>query len=83
MIDPATGEITDSWDVIGEWSEPLDWQEARPAIFVRGHDVYVTDPATNSVHRLDGHTGEVLASVELDAAPNEIAGVAAEDDHED
>ncbi len=83
VIDPATGEISDSWDVIGEWSEPLDWQEARPAIFVRGHDVYVTDPATNSVHRLDGHTGEVLASVELDAAPNEIAGVSVEDEHED
>nr|WP_231479811.1 MULTISPECIES: hypothetical protein [unclassified Microbacterium] len=33
----------------------------------------MTEPAANSVHAVDLTTGEVIASVEIDHLPNEIA----------
>ncbi|MEU4689223.1 zinc metallochaperone AztD [Actinoplanes sp. NPDC023714] len=75
VTDPATGTLTASWPVVGAWTEPLDWQQPRPALFVRGGDAYVTEPATKEVHRVDLATGTVTGSVTLDAIPNEISGV--------
>lgn len=75
VIDPESGEIERSIDVVDEWTEPLDWQEPRPAIFVREGVAYVTDPAGQAVHSVDLASGEVTASAELDAAPNELSGV--------
>ncbi|MDM4781134.1 MULTISPECIES: zinc metallochaperone AztD [unclassified Micromonospora] len=74
VIDPATGKLTSSWPVVGAWKEPMEWQEPRPALFVRGDDAYVTEPATKKVHRLDLTTGKIVGSVTLDAIPNEISG---------
>lgn len=74
VFDPASGEMKKSWPVVGEWTEPAEWQQPRPSLFVRGNDAYVTEPATRSVHRLDLDTGEVAADVRLDAVPNEISG---------
>jgi DNA-binding beta-propeller fold protein YncE len=73
VIDPATGDITDAFPVVEAWEGPAEWQDAHPAITVEGDIAYVTEPATNEVHAVDLTTGEVLASVTLDAAPNEIA----------
>ncbi|WP_422742663.1 zinc metallochaperone AztD [Micromonospora sp. WMMD754] len=74
VVDPTSGKLTSSWPVVGAWKEPMEWQEPRPALFVRGDDAYVTEPATKKVHRLDLTTGKVVGSVTLDAVPNEISG---------
>ncbi len=73
VLDPATGELTDEFPVIGAWEGPAEWQDAHPAIKIDGDIAYVTEPATDEVHAVDLTTGEVVASVTLDAAPNEIA----------
>jgi hypothetical protein len=73
VIDPATGELTDSWPVVEAWEGPAEWQDAHPAIVVAGDVGYVTEPAANTVHAVDLTTGEVLSSRQLDVTPNEIA----------
>lgn len=73
VLDPATGELTDEFPVIGAWEGPTEWQDAHPAIKIDGDIAYVTEPATDEVHAVDLTTGEIVASVTLDAAPNEIA----------
>jgi len=76
VLDPETGEVTDSFPVVEAWEGPAEWQDAHPAIVVAGNVAYVTEPASNSVHAVDLTTGEVLASAELDVTPNEIAPAA-------
>lgn len=72
VIDPESGEITLSIDVVEEWVEPEAWQEPRPALTVAGEIAYVTEPATNQIHAVDIVGGDVLASYELEVVPNEI-----------
>lgn len=76
VLDPETGEITDSYPVIEAWEGPAEWQDPHPAIVVAGDIAYVTEPAADSVHAVDLITGEVLASTELEVTPNEIAPAA-------
>ncbi len=76
VLDPESGEITDSFPVVEAWEGPAEWQDAHPAIAVAGNIAYVTEPAANSVHAVDLTTGEVLASTELEVTPNEIAPAA-------
>lgn len=76
VLDPESGEITDSFPVVEAWEGPAEWQDAHPAIVVAGNVAYVTEPAANSVHAVDLTTGKVLASTELDVTPNEIAPAA-------
>ena len=76
VLDPESGEITDSFPVVEAWEGPAEWQDAHPAIVVAGNIAYVTEPAANSVHAVDLTTGKVLASTELDVTPNEIAPAA-------
>ncbi|MFF2374619.1 zinc metallochaperone AztD [Streptomyces xiamenensis] len=75
VIDPEAGEVTDTIPVIDAWEEPLEWQQPRPAIFVRDHTVFVTEPGSKELHAVDIHSGEVLNSVELPQVPNELSGV--------
>lgn len=75
VLDPETGEVGDSYPVIGAWESPVEWQDAHPALIVVGGTAYVTEPATNSLHTVDLASGEVVTSVELPATPNEIAVV--------
>lgn len=84
VIDPETAEITSTIPVLDEWEEPMDWQEPRPAVLTLDGSVYVTDPANDSIHAVDVVDGEVWASGELGATPNEITGVLGEpaSDHE-
>ncbi|MEV0332778.1 zinc metallochaperone AztD [Nocardia sp. NPDC050717] len=77
VIDPVAGTVTRTIPVLGTWQEPLDWQDPRPALFVRGGIAYVSDPATKQVHRVDLADGKVTATATLAAAPNEISGVVA------
>ncbi|GAB2452681.1 hypothetical protein HD599_002656 [Conyzicola lurida] len=78
VIDVETGEITTSYPVIGAWEGPAEWQDSHPALKVLGDVAYVTEPATDSVFAVDLGSGDVLASAELPATPNELAVVASE-----
>ncbi|MGE6738029.1 zinc metallochaperone AztD, partial [Streptomyces sp. NPDC059900] len=45
VIDPASGKVEKKIPAVGKWQEPLDWQQARPTLFVRGNTAYVSDPS--------------------------------------
>ncbi|MFY0407818.1 zinc metallochaperone AztD [Solicola sp. PLA-1-18] len=77
VIDPETAEVTASHPVTAPWTEPIDWQQPRPALFVRGEEAFVTEPASQELHRLDLTTGEVVDTASLEHVPNEISGVVA------
>ncbi|GII90409.1 zinc metallochaperone AztD [Sinosporangium siamense] len=81
VIDPGKGKVVDTVEVTGEWREPMEWQEARPAIFVRGGTAYVSEPATAQVHAVDLATRKKIKSVTLPKPPNELSGVKAETHH--
>jgi hypothetical protein len=72
-IDPATGEIERSWDVIAPWEGPEQWQDPHPALVVHGDIAFVTEPAAERILAVDLTSGEILAEGELPATPNEIA----------
>ncbi|TVX97755.1 hypothetical protein FPV58_21475 [Mycolicibacterium porcinum] len=74
VIDPASGRTVKTIAVVEPWTEPDDWQQPRPSVFARGHDVFVADPATRQVHAVDVESGEKGPSVTLDQAPNELSG---------
>lgn len=78
VIDPASATVTRSFEVVKPWEEPIEWQQPRPALFVRGTNVYVSDPATKQIHRIDLATGKIANSVTLDGVPNELSGVVGE-----
>ncbi len=75
VIDPTTGELTNSWPVVDAWTVPEDWQEPRPAIWVNDGTAFVSDPATSSIHAVDILSGEVWNTATLDVVPNELTGV--------
>lgn len=77
VIDSEEGEITDGVELMDEWDEPLEWQQPRPALFVRGSTAYVSAPDANELHAVDLESLEVTATQELEAAPNELSGVSA------
>ncbi|MEV0686779.1 zinc metallochaperone AztD [Nocardia sp. NPDC050378] len=77
VIDPVAGAVTRTIPVTGAWQEPLEWQDARPTLYVRDGIAYVTEPATKQVHRVDLTEGKITQSATLPAAPNEINGVSA------
>lgn len=75
MIDPVAGAVTRTIPVVAPWQEPIEWQQPRPAIFVREGTAYVSEPATDTVHAVDIAGGTKTASVTLPATPNELSGV--------
>ncbi len=77
VIDQDTGRIERKIPVVGEWQEPLDWQQARPTLFVRDHTAYVSDPGKKTLHAVDLETGRKTASVTLPESTNELSGVVA------
>ncbi|SNR74554.1 hypothetical protein SAMN06265360_11741 [Haloechinothrix alba] len=77
VIDMESAKVTDTFPVIDEWQEPMEWQEARPTLFVRDHTAYVTEPAQNAIYAVDTGSGEIRAEGELPEAPNEFTGIAA------
>ncbi|MFI6497417.1 zinc metallochaperone AztD [Nonomuraea typhae] len=76
VIDPAAAKVVRSIPVLGAWSEPADWQQPRPALFVRGGTAYVSDPAKRQVHAVDLAAGKTARSTTLPKPPNELSGVA-------
>jgi hypothetical protein len=76
VIDPENGEVTDTIPVIDEpWTEPLEWQQPRPAIFVRDATAYVTDPEARELHAVNLTSAEVTDTLHLPGIPNELSGV--------
>lgn len=77
VIDPDSGEIEKKIPAVGEWQEPLDWQQARPTLFVRDDTAYVSDPSKKALHAIDLETGKKVTSVSLPESTNELSGVVA------
>ncbi|MYT98869.1 MULTISPECIES: zinc metallochaperone AztD [unclassified Streptomyces] len=77
VIDPDTGTIEKKIPAVGAWQEPLDWQQARPTLFVRGHVAYVSEPGRKALHAIDIETGKKIRSVTLPKSTNELSGVVA------
>jgi DNA-binding beta-propeller fold protein YncE len=77
VIDPVKAEVTRTIPVTDTWQEPLEWQQPRPAIFVRGGTVYVSNPNKQQLHRIDLTAGTVTATASLAQKPNELSGVTA------
>ncbi|MGC5531068.1 zinc metallochaperone AztD [Streptomyces sp. SR-10] len=77
VIDPDTAKIEKKIPVVGDWQEPLDWQQARPTLFVRGHVAYVSEPGKKALHAIDVETGKKITSVTLPKSTNELSGVVA------
>ncbi|MBD0417859.1 hypothetical protein H0H10_01460 [Streptomyces sp. TRM S81-3] len=77
VIDPNTGKTVKKIPAVGEWQEPLDWQQARPTLFVREHTAYVSEPGKKALHAIDLDTGKKITSVTLPESTNELSGVVA------
>ncbi|MDI9913962.1 zinc metallochaperone AztD [Rhodococcus sp. IEGM 1379] len=75
VIDPHSGAVINKIAVIDEWTEPTDWQEPRPALFVSDHTAYVTDPASKKLIAVDLEDGTIAGETTLDHTPNELTGV--------
>jgi hypothetical protein len=74
VMDPATGELGESYPVVDPWEGPEEWQNPHPAMIVDGDTAFVADPAERVVHAVDLTSGEVTASSEaMPAEPNEMA----------
>ncbi|GAA2572966.1 zinc metallochaperone AztD [Actinomadura fulvescens] len=74
VIDPEKAKVTKTIKLLAPWKEPTDWQDARPALHVRDHTAYVTDPSTKRLHAVNIETGKIEATADLPQAPNEITG---------
>jgi hypothetical protein len=77
VIDPVKGEVSRTIAVTDTWQEPLEWQQPRPAIFVRGGSAYVSDPNKQQLHRIDLAEGKITATASLAQKQNELSGVTA------
>ncbi|MEU8534579.1 MULTISPECIES: zinc metallochaperone AztD [Streptomyces] len=77
VIDPETGNVERKIDAVGDWTEPLDWQQPRPTLFVRDHTAYVSDPGKRRLHSFDLDSGERVTSVTLPKGTNELSGTVA------
>ncbi|RSM74444.1 hypothetical protein DL991_29520 [Amycolatopsis sp. WAC 01375] len=75
VIDPVSGAVTRKIAVLGTWQEPIEWQQPRPAIFVRGGTAYVTDPGKKEIHSVDLASGTKTATGTIPGTPNEVSGV--------
>lgn len=75
VIDPAKAKVERTIPVLGKWREPIEWQETRPALFVRGGTAYVSDPGEKKLYSVDLASGKKTATATLDNAPNELSGV--------
>ncbi|MET8894128.1 zinc metallochaperone AztD [Streptomyces albogriseolus] len=74
VIDPETGKVEKKIEAVGDWTEPLDWQQPRPTLFVRDHTAYVSEPGKRQLHAFDLGSGDKLASVKLPKGTNELSG---------
>lgn len=72
VIDPATGQVQRTIEVIADWTVPEEWQTAHPALTEHRGYAYITEPATNTIYVVDYVTGAVTKQAQLPQTPNEI-----------
>ncbi|KOX27306.1 zinc metallochaperone AztD [Streptomyces ardesiacus] len=77
VIDPESGKVEKRIEAVGDWTEPLDWQQPRPTLFVRDHTAYVSEPGKRQLHAFDLDSGDKLTSVTLPKGTNELSGTVA------
>ncbi|MFJ3670238.1 zinc metallochaperone AztD [Streptomyces sp. NPDC090106] len=77
VIDPETGKVEKKIEAVGDWTEPLDWQQPRPTLFVRDDTAYVSEPGKRQLHAFDLESGKKITSVTLPEATNELSGTIA------
>lgn len=75
VIDPQTAAVTRKIEAVGDWAEPVEWQDPRPTLFVMDSVAYVTDPSDNKLVAVDLTSGTKIAETQLDNTPNELSGV--------
>ncbi|KAA0925432.1 zinc metallochaperone AztD [Streptomyces apricus] len=75
VIDQDSGKVEKKIPAVGKWQEPLDWQQPRPTLFVRGGTAYVSEPGKKALHAIDLETGRKTVSVTLPQSTNELSGV--------
>ncbi|MDV8001741.1 zinc metallochaperone AztD [Rhodococcus sp. IEGM 1408] len=75
VIDPDAGDLVRSIDVIDPWTEPVEWKDPRPTLYVRGGTAYITEPVARRVLSVDLATGAIVADATLPHAPDELTGV--------
>lgn len=78
VIDPGTARIVRSVDVVEPWTEPTEWKQARPTLYVRGGTAYVTEPSARRLVAVDIRTGRTTAEATLPHATDELTGVGGE-----
>ncbi|MFG1999146.1 zinc metallochaperone AztD [Spirillospora sp. NPDC048911] len=72
IIDPESAKATRKIKILAPWTEPTEWQEARPTLHVAGGTAYVTDPAAKKLHAVTIESGKLETTADLPKAPNEI-----------
>ncbi|MCU8591097.1 zinc metallochaperone AztD [Streptomyces olivaceus] len=77
VVDPDKGTVEKKIPAVGEWQEPLDWQQPRPTLFVRDHTAYVSEPGKKALHAIDLESGKKVKSVTLPQSTNELSGTVA------
>ncbi|RFU84139.1 hypothetical protein DY218_24155 [Streptomyces triticagri] len=77
VIDPEKRKVVRTIPAIGDWKEPLDWQQPMPVLFVRDHTAYVSEPGAKKLHAIDIESGKKKASVTLPKTTTELSGVVA------
>lgn len=75
VVDAERGRVSASVPVVDAWEEPIEWQEARPALRVAGDTAYVTEPATSELHVVDLTTMRTTATHALPVVPDELVAV--------
>ena len=75
VFDPNTGAQVREVPVIGEWTEPEDWQEAMPGVYVLGDTAYVNDPANSKIIAVALDDYRILNESAGDQKSIELAGV--------
>ncbi|WP_235735747.1 hypothetical protein [Nocardioides alcanivorans] len=75
IIDPEKQKVVASVPVVAKWEEPVEWQQPRPTLTVVGDLAWISDPAAKRLHAVDLTSQEVVNTLEIDHAPNELVGV--------
>ncbi|WP_132991488.1 zinc metallochaperone AztD [Gordonia zhaorongruii] len=75
VFDPVTGRQMARHQVIGEWVEPVEWQDPMPSLTILGGTAYISDPGSKTMTAVDLATGEQTARTAIDVGVVETAAV--------
>jgi outer membrane protein assembly factor BamB len=75
IINPESGMVTASYQVMSAWQLPAEPQEPSPRLFVLEGMAYITDPAQQRLYSVYPATGEIWKQTNLPNIPIEIIGV--------